>query len=173
LSKELVIVGKILKPVGFSGRFKLRSLTDNPRRFSLGEKLYIKTRFGVFPFKLSYIQKTDSSDIFIVAFEEVKEREKIELLCGNFVFAEVKFSEKDKSFDDEWYYYELLGLRVFSLKGKRYLGKVCDVLDTPEYSLLVVRGEGKEFYIPFVSRYIKSMSSQKKEIWLDYDFEEG
>jgi len=82
-------------------------------------------------------------------------------------------SEKDKSFDDEWYYYELLGLRVFSLKGKRYLGKVCDVLDTPEYSLLVVRGDEKEFYIPFVNKYIKSMSSQKKEIWLDYDFEEG
>ena len=117
-------------------------------------------------FNLSYSHKL-YRDLYILAFKEIKNRDKIEQLYGCFLLSEILQPKIDKNFNDEWFLYELINLEVYDTKNQRFLGLVKEAYNTPSYTLLLVNNNKHEFYIPFTTKYIKHISSKKKKIWIN------
>jgi 16S rRNA processing protein RimM len=67
--------------------------------------------------------------------------------------------------DDEWFDFELVGLRVVSSQDGAALGTVADVEEYPEQSVLVVRdGGGAERRIPLVRAHVASVDVKGGQI---------
>jgi len=81
----------------------------------------------------------------LVLLSGVVDRNAAELLIGREVWVEKKFLPALA--DDEFYWHELVGLRVV-VEGGRELGKVTALMATGGHDLLVVHGGGHEYLIP-------------------------
>ncbi len=58
--------------------------------------------------------------------------------------------------DDEYYYYQVVGLEVFTTGGK-FLGKIARITPTPGGDLYVVESEAKEYLIPVTKEIIQKI----------------
>ncbi len=66
--------------------------------------------------------------------------------------------------EDEYYVYELLGLRVELLEGD-FLGEVVGLMPVGPYELLEVRSPaGKTFYLPMIEEVIREIDLEKRKI---------
>ena len=73
--------------------------------------------------------------------------------------------------DDEFYWAELIGLRVVNLHGE-YLGQVTGVLETGGNDVLEI-SDKKTYLIPFVrGRYVISVDLDESEITVDWDLKD-
>jgi len=73
--------------------------------------------------------------------------------------------------EDEFYWVDLMGLRVVNLHGE-YLGRVTGLLETGANDVLEV-SEQKIRLIPFVrGRYVSAVDLDKAEIRVDWDVED-
>jgi 16S rRNA processing protein RimM len=69
---------------------------------------------------------------------------------------------------DEYYWNDLLGLRVSTIKGE-VLGVVDHLIETGANDVLVIRGE-HEYLVPFISgQVIESVDLDSREIRVDWD----
>jgi len=68
-----------------------------------------------------------------------------------------------KSDEDEFFYYELLGLDVYLATGQ-YLGVVKEIFPTGSNDVYVVEGQGKEFLIPAIHQVIKEINIAQKRM---------
>lgn len=65
--------------------------------------------------------------------------------------------------EDEFFYYELLGLDVYLMTGQ-YLGVLKQVFPTGSNDVYVVENQGKEFLIPAVHQVVKEVNIPKKRM---------
>jgi 16S rRNA processing protein RimM len=68
-----------------------------------------------------------------------------------------------KKDEDEFFWYELLGLDVYLITGQ-YLGVLKEILPTGSNDVYVVRNQGKEFLIPAVHEVIKEINIPQKRM---------
>ena len=66
----------------------------------------------------------------------------------------------------QFYALDLIGLEVVD-EGGRVLGKVEELFETGETSVMVVKGE-RESMIPFVSGYVKAIDRGARRITVDW-----
>ncbi len=69
--------------------------------------------------------------------------------------------------EDEYYWSDLIGLKVLNLAGES-LGVVDNLMDTGANQVLCVRGEGGEVLIPFIASAIQQVSLSEKIIRVDW-----
>ncbi len=69
--------------------------------------------------------------------------------------------------EDEYYWSDLIGLKVLNLAGES-LGIVDNLMDTGANQVLCVRGEGGEVLIPFIASAIQQVSLSEKIIRVDW-----
>lgn len=70
--------------------------------------------------------------------------------------------------DGEWYWHELIGLRVFTLDGTE-LGRVDHLLETGANDVLVVRGD-RERLIPWIpDEVIREIDAEQGRMVIDWD----
>jgi len=68
-----------------------------------------------------------------------------------------------KKNEDEFFYYELLGLDVYLTTGQ-YLGVVKEIFPTGSNDVYVVKGQEKEFLIPAIHQVIKEINIAQKRM---------
>lgn len=72
--------------------------------------------------------------------------------------------------DGEFYWVDLIGSTVVNLEGE-YLGLVHDLMDNGAHPILRVRAgtlESREWLIPFVEQFVKSVDQAEKKITVDW-----
>ena len=96
--------------------------------------------------------------------------EKKKLICNYwqiFIYNYAKYCIRKNSLiktdEDEFFYYELLGLNVYLTTGQ-YLGAVKDIFPTGSNDVYVVEGLGKEFLIPAIHQVIKEINIAEKRM---------
>ncbi len=85
----------------------------------------------------------------------VDSRDKAEKITGKALFQLT--SRLPAADEDEFYWFELTGLRVTTIQGK-FLGRVHSVMETGAGDVLAVRDEDREILIPLVDQVIRQMN---------------
>jgi len=95
--------------------------------------------------------------IVLLKLKGIEDRNQAETFRGWEIFVDASTIEKK---EDEYFWAELKGLAIIDEKG-RVLGEVVDLLETKAHTLLVAKGQDREFYVPMVEEIIKEISTQR------------
>lgn len=155
---DLREIGRIVRPHGVEGAFKVAPETDDPDRFLSLERVYVGPNEGTttsFDIVSVRIQPSKYGQTVILELEGVTDRTAAEQMGKPRVFA----AETDLPALEEGEYYmdELIGLDVDDGTGE-VVGTVADVLELPGQDRLLIRKKsGAEVLFPFVPDLVESI----------------
>lgn len=167
LENKFITIGKITKPVGLKGYVKVLSLTDFPDRFKIlkhiklfneRENLVLKNKFSNsedFYVKDVIFEK----DYFKILFDNYNDVGSVTGLIGCLlVISETKRRKLEKG---KYYYYELIGLKVFDKSG--IVGSIVSVENYGGQDLLKIylHNDDKNVLIPYVDEFVKKIDIEK------------
>jgi 16S rRNA processing protein RimM len=153
-SRELVVVGRVVKPQGRHGEVAVACLSDRPDRFPTLRRAFVTGEHGelrelkverAWPHKGRFVLKLEGVDS-IDAAERLRDLE-----------LRIPEAELEPLPEGSYYHYQLAGLSVVDESGVP-LGVVSDVVETgAEARVLVVRGEQGETLLPFAAGTVKTV----------------
>ncbi len=155
--KSNFTIGKVLKPRGLKGEFKIETYTSNSARFSRLKKLSI----GGADYE---IEKISMEGAFgYVKLKGVDTIEAAELLRGKDIVAnrnDLPPLEKGR-----YYVADMLGIDV--IVGGNTVGEIVDILQYGSADVYVVKNGDAKLSFPALKQLIKSVDLEKGEIVLD------
>jgi 16S rRNA processing protein RimM len=149
---DFITVGRITAPLGFKGKVKVQIETIFPQRFSSGEKVFIDGQ----PMTI-----TDASwqrDRAILKFSTIDRAEDARRLRGKSI--EIPRSQVQPLPEDQYYYFQLIGLEVRTTGGKP-LGEIKEILTGESNDTYVVQGTKGEFLIPAIADVVRSVDLER------------
>lgn len=155
-----MLVAKLGRTVGVQGFVRLHNLSDFPEQFECGASFFDKN---------SRVLKIKARNAQSVLFEGFESLESAKTLVNLELFQSVEKSRTScKLGDDEFFYFDIIGLEVF--ENGLLLGVVKDILPAGNDLLLiksdeslVKKGFASEFYLPYVDFYVKSVELGAKD----------
>lgn len=154
-----VIVGKILAAHGIKGEVKVRSLSDNPRRYRRGSSIFIEKEEDYF---LITSAREADNDVLIVKFKGVDDRTHAEKLRGSLL--QVEEEQVPPLPEGEYYGFQLLGMEVFEDNGDR-LGVLSDFVDSGANNVYQIDCEnGDLLLLPAIDPVIRSVDVKNKKM---------
>jgi len=152
--RDLVLVGRVVKPQGRRGEVAVLPFSDRPDRFTTLRRVFLPDPDGQaretevessWPHKGRYVLKFRGID----SIDAAKRLRGLELRIPEEELAALP--------DGSYYHHQLAGLRVEDAAGHA-LGVVEDVLETGATAkVLVVRGREGETLLPFASEWVRSV----------------
>lgn len=154
-------IGRCIKPHGLTGEVRVRPITDFPERFEQTEYVFAHRQCD--PVKRLALEAVRAhSSGFLVSFRGVDSVEKAEQLRGYYLA--VPEDELVILEDDEYWHWELEGLRAFDPQG-RPIGVLKEVLESAAHDLYVIKDvDGKEHLVPAVHQYVPEISIAEDRI---------
>jgi 16S rRNA processing protein RimM len=152
--RDLVLVGRVVKPQGRHGEVAVLPLSDRPDRFPTLRRAFLPAPGGEAR-EVRVRRCWPHKGRFVLEIEGVSSIDEAEKLRG----LELRIAEEDLAAlpEGSFYHHELTGLRVED-PGGAVIGVVDDVMETgAETRVLVVRGEGGETLLPFASAFVKAV----------------
>jgi 16S rRNA processing protein RimM len=166
---DLVLVGHITGAYGIKGWVRIK-----PYSADADAMLHAKTWWLDKPAlrDVDVLQvKTHGEDV-VAGLMGVADRNAAEALQGATV--QIRRSHFPVLSDDEFYWIDLMGLAVDNLQGES-LGTVVDLMDNGAHPILRVQAaqaseteKPKEWLIPFVDQFVKTVDKQEKKITVDW-----
>ncbi|MFQ5949867.1 MAG: ribosome maturation factor RimM [Nitrospiria bacterium] len=160
MSKELITVGKILKPVGVHGEIKILPLTDFPERFDRLQEVMIETREGRLQ-RYQIDRMRQAPPYVYIRFAGLSSIEQVDFLRG--AFLQIPEEKRAPLAEGNYYRFELKGLDIYLEEGT-FLGKLEDIFETGSNDVFVVKSEGREVLIPALRSIVKSVDLAHKRM---------
>lgn len=140
----------VRRPHGVRGELRVEPLGGDPARFAPG--LVLRREDNAAALRVRSARGVVGGDV-LLRLEEVTSRDAAEQLRG--VYLCVEPADLRSLGDDEWFLFQLIGLRVRSVTGG-IIGTVDDVEDYTEQQVLVVRDDnGQVTRLPFVRAFVE------------------
>lgn len=139
---SLVLVGRILSPVGLRGELRVEVLSDVPQRFSPGAVVFVDGS----PIQIH--SRRAAGRHLVVGFQGVNSRDAAGAMRDKLLY--VSEGDVPPPPEDTYYYFQVLGMQVVTVEGEE-LGTVTDILTTGANDVYVVSREGKETLIPAIA----------------------
>ena len=152
--RDLVLVGRVVKPQGRHGEVAVLPLSDRPDRFPTLRRAFVPAPGGGAR-EVRVLRCWPHKGRFVLAIEGVSTIDEAETLRG----LELRIEEAELSAlpEGSYYHHQLLGLRVEDEAGAE-MGVVDDVVETgAEARVLVVRGPEGETLLPFAAGFVKAV----------------
>ncbi len=145
-----LMVGKIGRAHGIRGDVTIEVRTDEPeRRFAAG------TTFDTARGELTLEASRWHGQRLLATFRGVTDRSAAEALRGTELLVDIPVGERPDN-PEEFYDHQLIGLAAVTDDGEA-VGEVSEVLHLPAQEVLVVRRNGAEVLIPFVSEIVPTV----------------
>jgi 16S rRNA processing protein RimM len=142
----------VRRPHGVRGELRCEPLGGDASRFAPGMTLHGEEGAA---YTVATARPTGEGDV-LLALREVPTRDAAEALRN--VYLCVDREAARALGEDEWFEWQLVGLRVVSSQDGAELGTVADVEEYPEQSVLVVRrGGGGDRRIPLVRAHVEQV----------------
>ena len=152
-------MGKIIKPHGVKGSFKVFLYNRNTKNIDIGNKVWICIENEYYSYIIEYASlKASKPYIKISSYNSIEDLDRI-LNLEIFILRE----DLPKLDEDENYVFDFIGCKVYK-ENKIYLGIAIDVLCHSKQNVLIVKKDQKEFLVPIVNDFIKFFDIKKKEI---------
>ncbi len=152
--RDLVLVGRVVKPQGRHGEVAVLPLTDRPDRFPTLRRAFVPAPGGAAR-EVRVLGCRPHKGRFVLEVEGVSTIDQAEELRG----AELRIEEQELAAlpAGSFYHHELVGLRAVDEQGVE-VGAVDEVMETgAETRVLVVHGPGGETLLPFAETFVKSV----------------
>lgn len=158
-----ISVGKITGLHGLQGNLKVYSYSDSLDPFEVGCSIWLRNTGGA---EKSYTIRTAKPYkkgllLTLVGVADVNAAEKLvgsELLVSRDLLPELD--------DDEYYWFEIIGLQVFSEEGD-FLGTVKSIFPTGSNDVYVVKKKGQELLIPALESVVLSVDLDRRSMTVD------
>ncbi len=155
-------VGYVRRAHGIRGAVIIKSLSDDPLRFSEGSVLRTDENP---PRDIEVYSSRPHKDGFLVTFSEIATRDASEAFKGTSLF--VSASDRRDLEVDEYWPEDLVGLQVFTIDGDD-LGVVRAVVTGAAQDRLRVQlHTGDEFEVPFVAALVPIVDIETRRIEVD------
>jgi 16S rRNA processing protein RimM len=152
-------IGLVRSAHGVKGALRVELLTDFPDRFAPGRELEVAGRH------LRVARSTEQPDGLLVTFDGIDDRNAAEQLVG--AYCTVPLVDARPLPADQYYHFQLLGLRVFDVHGDRELGQVAEVLTYPANDVLRVTNGSREVLIPMIRSVVRAIAPSEGRITVD------
>jgi len=152
---DTVVVGRIGKPHGVKGEVSVEPRTDEPdRRFATGARLEAqhKRPGAAGPAHLTVAGTRWHSGRLLVRFEEIADRNGAEEARGTLLSVPLDPEERPED-PEEFYDHQLVGLNAVTTDG-RAIGEVSEIVHGSAQDLLVIKADGRDVLVPFVSALV-------------------
>ena len=156
-------IGEIVAPQGLRGDIRIKPSSDFPERFTKPGKRWIQKN-NELPTEITLRKGTliPGKSIYILSIEGVSNRSSAEKIIGwNLV---IPVNNRPKLNDDEYHYFDLIGLEVRRGPQKTLIGYVTDLIKGGNDLLEIELIEGKKVLVPFVKEIVPKI--EIKEKWL-------
>lgn len=151
-SGSLILVGKVIRPHGLSGLLRIRSYAESERSFINAGTVFLRSVSGECH-EYSVTSVEPQKNIFLMKLEELLSKDEAEELRGAEIFISKEALTRK---DDEFFWYELLGLKVYLDTGE-YVGVLSNIISTLGNDIYVVKEGTKEILVPAVYEVIKNI----------------
>lgn len=169
---DLVLVGHVIGAYGIQGWVRIRRYSADADAL-----LHAKTWWFDKPVSrdIDVMQSKIHGEDVVACLVGVADRNAAEALKGAAV--QIRRSHFPVLADDEFYWVDLIGLEVENLQGES-LGSVIDLMDNGAHPILQVRAalvassdKPKEWLIPFVDQFVKTVDQAAKKIAVDWSLD--
>jgi 16S rRNA processing protein RimM len=157
---SLLPVGKVLRHHGVRGLLRVRVYAESEALFENGGKVYLRREGGEcreFTFNSSQPVKS----ALILKLEELASLDEAEKYRGAEIL--VRKDALPPREDDEYFWFELMGLDVFSEKGE-HLGPIVNIISTGGHDTYVVKGEKGEVLIPGTHETVREIDLERRKM---------
>ncbi|MCJ7578554.1 MAG: ribosome maturation factor RimM [candidate division Zixibacteria bacterium] len=158
-----ITIGQISKVRGIKGEMVVVSLTDDPKRFSLLEKVLVSKDEKITEFVVEKVRtelKTKKlKEMVLLKLKGVESPEEAKKLVGNFL--EIEKEDVIKLPEGRYFIFDIIGLKVITTEEKE-IGIVKEVISLPANDVYVVQGEKKEYDIPALKEVVKKIDLERK-----------
>ena len=151
---ELIAVGKISGTHGIKGQLKVYSYSGNLESLSAARIVMLKSPDGATLQEIGIKSVKPHSGGFILSLKDYDDIDRALPLVGSELL--LKRSQLPEPEDDEYYWCDLIGLRVVTTDGVE-LGTLDDIFETGSSDIYVVRKDTREYLIPAIASVISSV----------------
>jgi 16S rRNA processing protein RimM len=157
MDKDLLPIGRVVKPHGVKGRIKVEYFGENIHRFSLYREILIEEEEGK-ERVYEVLEATPRPPGLILHLKGIERREEAEPLIGKEILIKREaLPQPDKG---EYYWIDILGMVVETPEGKR-IGKVKKIFPTGAHDVYVLEGKRGEIFLPATEEVIQSIDCEK------------
>ena len=151
-------VGRIGKAHGILGEATIEVRTDEAEdRFALGAQLETDSH-GV----LTVASARVHNGILLLGFEGIENRNQVEELRNELLYAEVDINAPGLD-EDDYHVLQLIGCIAYLEDGSEF-GTVTEVLNLPGQDVLVIKTASGEAMIPFVLQLVPEVDVKNKRM---------
>jgi len=157
---DLVTIGKIERPFGVRGEFKVRSLSDVPGRLDQLKQVQVLRPTGqVVDRTVTRVRRAGST--YIMGLEGVTTPEEAGMLRGGLI--QVPRSPAATLSADVYFECDLIGMTVENERGEE-VGVLETILEIPDNHLFVVRKGTEEVLIPAAKSFVTSVDLTRRRM---------
>ena len=160
---ELLVAGKVLGTHHLKGEVKVISNIENIELLQ-GNKIILELENS--QTKLFTVKKIEPfiANKWIFSFEEIKNKQDAVEIRNALIKVRrdlVGIAE------DEYLMSDLIGLKVYDVKGNEYLGKVTEIFETAAHDIYVIDTDDYEIMIPDVEAFVKKIDYHNRKMEVD------
>lgn len=151
-------VGRIGKAHGILGEATIEVRTDEAEnRFAIGAQLETDNH-GT----LTVVSARMHNGILLLGFEGITNRNQIELLRNELLYADVDINAPGYD-EDDYHVLQLIGCEAFLEDGSLF-GTISDVLNLPGQDVLAIDTTSGEVMIPFVHQLVPTVDIARRKL---------
>jgi 16S rRNA processing protein RimM len=151
VGENLIVIGRLSRPHGVKGEVRIEFFNrEDPHFFFHYQKIFIQEDKEV-PRLYRPLTIRPHKHGILVQLEGIQNKDEAERLKGKLVLVDP--AELPPLGEDEYYWHEILGMRVVTEQGGA-VGKVTDIVHTGSNDVYVVSKGRNEFLIPAIKDII-------------------
>jgi 16S rRNA processing protein RimM len=151
-------VGRIGRAHGILGEATIEVRTDEVEdRFAIGAVLETDSHG-----ELTVVSARVHNGILLLGFQGIEDRNSIETLRNELLYAEVDIQAPGID-EDDYHVLQLVGCTAFLVDGDEF-GTVTDVLNLPGQDVLAIKSADGEVLIPFVRQLVPVVDIKAKRM---------
>jgi 16S rRNA processing protein RimM len=151
VGENLIVVGRVSRPHGVKGEVRIECFNpEDPSFFFRYQKIFIQGEKGS-PQLYRPLAVRPHKHGIVAQLEGIQNKDEAERLKGKLVLIDP--AELPTLNENEYYWYEILGMRVVTELGGE-VGKITDIVQTRSNDVYVVSKGRKEILIPAIKEVI-------------------
>lgn len=158
-ANSLLIVGKVIGPHGLGGLLRICSYSGSEDSFLDARTVFLESVSGEIT-EYAVISVRPHKNAFLMRLEGLRSRDEGEKYKGAGILIS---KEAITSGEDEYFWHELLGLKVYLDTGK-YLGVVSQIIPTKANDIYVIKEGDKETCVPAVYEVVKEIDIENEKM---------
>ncbi len=159
-SRELLLLGRVVKPHGLDGTLSIRSYAESKDSFVEAGRVVLATPDGQRK-AFSVVSARPHKKGMLLNLEGLGSVEAAEGFRDAEIF--IRTDALERAPEDEYYWFELVGIEVYGHTG-RYVGTLEQILTTGGSDVYVVRSEAKEILIPASREVIEEIDLDNRRM---------